>query len=359
MNRPLVVALARLVAPFDDRPGRQRTKIGLILALLAGANLAAWLWAFAAFAGHPTLLGMALLAYVFGLRHAFDADHIAAIDNVVRKLIDEGKRPLSAGLFFALGHSTIVILASAAIAGLTSATAHKFAFVRTFGGVVGSAVSAGFLLILGLINLRVFAATWRAFTRARRGKAPAGPVLDALLASPGLLTRLFRPLFRALSGSWQMYPIGFLFGLGFDTATEIGVLGLSASQAAAGLSPWSILVFPALFTAGMTLMDTTDSVLMTGAFGWAFANPIRKLWYNLTITGTSVVVAVFIGGLEVLGLLVDRLGLKGRFWDTVAVVNGSLASFGYIVVAMFLASWVVSAIVYRAGGLDRPRASAG
>jgi high-affinity nickel-transport protein len=343
-----------LANPFDDRPGRTRTKVGVIYLLLAAANVAAWVWAWGAFAGRPALLGMALLAYTFGLRHAFDADHIAAIDNVVRKLTQDGRQPLSAGLFFALGHSTIVVLASVVIAAAASAAQDRLALLRGFGGAVGAAVSAGFLLILGFTNLVVFGDIWRAFLRARRGETPAGHAPSAHVPGPGLLARLFNPLFKAMSASWQMYPVGFLFGLGFDTATEIGVLGLSASQAAAGLPPGSILVFPALFTAGMTLMDTSDSVLMTGAFGWAVANPARKLWYNLTITGASVVVAVCIGGLEALGLVGERLNLRGGFWDAVAAAGGSLTSLGYIVVVVFLASWIVSVIVYRAGGFHRP-----
>ncbi len=340
--------------PFDDRPGQSGTKVCLIYALLIAANLAAWLWAWLAFRGQPALLGLAFLAYAFGLRHAFDADHIAAIDNVVRKLMQEGGRPLSAGLFFSLGHSTIVILASAVITGMTIATQDRLGLARAFGGGIGATVSAGFLLIIGLANLRGLGNTWRVFVRVRRGEPLVDRDLQAVLAGQGVLTRLFTPLFRVMSSSWRMYPIGFLFGLGFDTATEVGVLGVSASQAATGLSPWTILVFPALFTAGMTLMDTSDSVLMTGAYGWAFTHPIRKLWYNMTITGASVVVALLIGGLESLGLIASNLGLKGWFWDAVGAFTGDLTCFGLAVVGVFVASWLVSAIAYQAAGLDRP-----
>jgi high-affinity nickel-transport protein len=174
-----------------------------------------------------------------------------------------------------------------------------------------------------------------------------------MLAGGGLIARVFRPMFRVVSRSWHMYPIGFLFGLGFDTATEIGLLGISATQAAKGMSFWAILVFPALFTAGMSLMDTTDSTLMTGAYGWAFINPIRKLWYNLTITAASVVVAIFIGGVEALGLIGDKLGYDGGFWKFIGNMNDNLANFGFTVVGIFLASWLISTLIYRAKGYDR------
>ena len=300
---------------FDDQPFQVRAKASGIYALLVAANAAAWMWAWIAFADRPALLGTALLAYMFGLRHAFDADHIAAIDNVVRKLMQEGKAPYSAGFFFSLGHSTIVVLASVAIAATAAAMQGKLTAFHDLGGIIGTAVSAFFLLAIGLANLLILRGIWSAFTRASRGERIVDEDHDALLAGGGLIARIFRPLFRIVSRSWHMYPMGFLFGLGFDTATEIGLLGISAAQAAQGTSFWTILVFPALFTAGMSLMDTTDSVLMTHAYGWAFVNPIRKLWYNLTITAASVVVALFIGGIETLGLIADELRLEGDFLE--------------------------------------------
>ncbi|HEY4162236.1 MAG TPA: HoxN/HupN/NixA family nickel/cobalt transporter [Dongiaceae bacterium] len=338
--------------PFDDRPSRIKAKITAIYALLIVANIGAWVWAWIAFAGHPALLGTAFLAYMFGLRHAFDADHIAAIDNVVRKLMQEDKAPHSVGFFFSLGHSSIVILASIAIAATAAAMQDRLDAFHDLGGVIGTTVSAVFLLIIGFANLFILKGIWSAFARARRGERIVDEDLDALLAGRGLLARIFRPIFRVVSRSWHMYPIGFLFGLGFDTATEIGLLGISATQAAQGMSFWSILVFPALFTAGMSLMDTTDSVLMTRAYGWAFVNPIRKLWYNLTITIASVVVAIFIGGMEALGLISDKLGLDGGFWSFVGAMNDNLANFGYAVVGIFIASWIVSTVVYRVKGYD-------
>jgi high-affinity nickel-transport protein len=270
--------------PFDDRPDHVKAKAGLTYAFLIAANTAAWGWAIVAFSGHPALLSTALLAYTFGLRHAFDADHIAAIDNVVRKMMQDGKQPYSVGFFFSLGHSTIVVLASLAIAATAAALRTRLDQFHDIGGVVGAAVSALFLFVIGIINLFILKNVWATFSRVKHGGRIVDEDLNALLAGRGLLARIFRPILKVVSRSWHMYPIGFLFGLGFDTATEIGMLGISATQAARGMSFWTILVFPALFTAGMSLMDTTDSVLMTGAYGWAFINPIRKLWHNLTLT---------------------------------------------------------------------------
>ena len=342
--------------PFDDRPSRVKTKAATTYAFLIAANIAAWTWAWLAFAERPVLLGTAFLAYIFGLRHAFDADHIAAIDNVVRKLMQGGKSPYAAGFFFSLGHSTIVVLASVAIAATATALQGNLDAFHDIGGAIGTTVSALFLVVIGIANLLILKGIWSAFARARRGEQIVDEDLDALLAGRGLLARIFRPVFRVVSRSWHMYPIGFLFGLGFDTATEIGLLGISATQAAQGMSFWTILVFPALFTAGMSLMDTTDSVLMTGAYGWAFVNPIRKLWYNLTITAASVVVALFIGGLEACGLIGDKLGLEGSFWGIIGDLNDNLANFGYAVVGIFIASWIISTVIYRAKGYDSLRA---
>lgn len=289
---------------------------------------------------------------MFGLRHAFDADHIAAIDNVVRKLMQDGKSPYSVGFFFALGHSTIVVLASIVIAVTAVAMHGKLAVLQNVAGVVGTLVSSLFLLIVGIANLFILKGVWSAFGRASRGEKIIDEDLDTLLAGRGFLARIFRPVFRVVSRSWHMYPIGFLFGLGFDTATEIGLLGISANQAAQGMSFWTILVFPALFTAGMSLTDTTDSVLMTGAYGWSFVNPVRKLWYNITITAASVVVALFIGGVEAFGLIGDKLGLEGRFWNFIGSLNDNLAGFGFVVVGVFIGSWVVSALIYRPNGTN-------
>jgi high-affinity nickel-transport protein len=341
-----------ILNPFDDRPESARAKVVVTYIFLVIFNIGTWAWAWFAFSDRPALLGTAVLAYMFGLRHAFDADHIAAIDNVVRKLVEERKTPFSVGFFFSLGHSSIVVLASVAIAATAAAMQSRFDGFHDIGGVIGTTVSALFLLVLGIANLFVLRGVWAAFGRARRGENIVDEDLDALLAGSGFLARIFRPMFKVVARSWHMYPIGFLFGLGFDTATEIGVLGISAAQAAQGMSFWTILVFPVLFTAGMSLLDTTDSVLMTGAYGWALVKPIRKLWYNLTITAASVVIAVFIGGVEALGLLADKLGLEGGVWSLIGDLNDNLANFGYAVVAIFLATWLISAVLYRARGYD-------
>ncbi|QND47214.1 HoxN/HupN/NixA family nickel/cobalt transporter [Rhizobium lusitanum] len=341
-----------ILNPFDDRIERSKTKIAVTYILLISFNIAAWVWAWVAFSDRPSLLGTAFLAYMFGLRHAFDADHIAAIDNVVRKLMQEKKQPYAVGFFFSLGHSSIVVLASIFIAATAAAMQGQFESFHDVGGVIGTAVSAAFLLLIGIANLFVLKGVWSAFNRARRGERIADEDLDALLAGGGFLTRIFRPMFKVVTRSWHMYPIGFLFGLGFDTATEVGLLGISAAQAAQGMSFWTILVFPALFTAGMSLMDTIDSTLMTGAYGWAFVKPVRKLWYNLTITAASVVVAIFIGGIEAIGLISDKLGLEGGVWSFIGSLNDNLANFGFAIVGIFLLSWLVSTVLYKAGGYD-------
>jgi nickel/cobalt transporter (NiCoT) family protein len=348
--------LSFLKKTVDDASADQRAKVGALYALLVAANAVIWTWAVIALADRPALLGTAVLAYVLGLRHAVDADHIAAIDNVVRKLMQEGKRPIAVGFFFSLGHSLVVALAVAAIAGAAFALRSHFHQFKLIGSIVGTGASAFFLLAIAIINLVVLRGVWASFRRARRGELVAEQELNLLLSGRGLLARIFRPLFRMVSRSWQMFPIGFLFGLGFDTATEISLFTVAASQASGGLSFTTIMLFPALFAAGMTLLDTTDSVLMVGAYGWAFLNPIRKIWYNLTITAISVVVALLISGIEALGLIAGKLGLEGAFWDVIGDLNGGLANFGYVVVAVFIASWAVSYLIYRWQGLDRPLA---
>jgi len=346
-----------IVNPFDDRDDNVRRKSTALYVLLIAANVAAWFWAWRAFGDRPALLGTAFLAYTFGLRHAFDADHIAAIDNVVRKLMQDGRKPISVGFFFSLGHSSIVVIASIGVAAAAIVMQGRMSSFQQVGGLIGTSVSALFLLVIGIANLFILKGIWQAFVRVRDGGAIVEEDLDMLLAGRGFIARVFRPVFGIVSRSWHMYPIGFLFGLGFDTATEIGLLGISASQAAQGATFWDILVFPALFTAGMSLMDTTDSMLMTGAYGWAFVKPIRKLWYNLTITAASVVVAIFIGGLEALGLIGDKLGLTGGMWDAIGSLNDNLGNFGFVVVGIFLASWLISTLVYRARGYDNAYAN--
>ena len=338
---------------FDDKPAALSAKTAVLYAVLVSANALAWLWAFLQFRDQPVLLGTASLAYTFGLRHAVDPDHIAAIDNVTRKLMQEGKRPVSAGFFFALGHSSIVVIASLLIALSVGALEANFAWFRGIGGVVGTGVSASFLLIIALINALILVSVYRAFTALRRGERVTEEALHDLLSRRGLLSRGLRAVFRIITRSWHMYPLGFLFGLGFDTASEIGLLGISAAQGSSGLPASSLLIFPALFTAGMSLIDTTDGVLMVQTYGWAFIKPVRKLYYNLTMTLISIIVALLIGGLEVLGLLASRLGLEGRFWNLIDQVNVNFGVLGYLIVGVFAVCWVISVLIYKIQNLDQ------
>jgi high-affinity nickel-transport protein len=332
-------------------PARRRA-VSLLLGLLA-VNLMVWLLALAVFQDNATLMGTALLAYSFGLRHAVDADHIAAIDNVTRKLMQQGKTPLAVGAFFSLGHSTIVVLASAAIAATAMMFSRQMGWFHDTGGLIGTLVSSLFLLTVAFINLMVLISVWRTFRQVKAGALDPHQSLDVLMNNGGLLARFFRPLFNLVNRSWHMYLVGFLFGLGFDTATEVGLLGISAASAGQGMNLWSIMLFPALFAAGMVLIDSIDNFVMVGAYGWAFSKPIRKLYYNMTITAASVIIAVFIGGIEALGLIADKLALSGPLWDQVAHLNEHLGEMGYWVIAMFILCWLVSVVNYRLRGYDK------
>ena len=338
---------------------RLRRRVVAIYALLAVINLGAWIWAVFAFDGQPLLLSTGLLAWGFGLRHAVDADHIAAIDNVTRKLMQDGRRPVTVGFFFAIGHSAIVGLAAAAAALMAAALQTRFEAWKNFGGVISTSVSALFLFMIAAMNLVILRGVWIAFKKVRRGEPYANDDLDLLLNGRGLTARVFRPLFRLVSSPVWMLPLGFLFGLGFDTATEISLLGISASQAANGLSIGFVLVFPALFAAGMCLVDTTDGILMLGAYDWAFNKPIRKLYYNLTITLIAVGVAVLIGGIEALGLISGQLRLAGRFWRAIDALNGNFNNLGFIIVGVFALAWLLSYIIYKAKKFDKLEANMG
>lgn len=338
---------AWLQSIFSDQPQSLRAGIIGLYAIISAANFVAWGLALVAFHDYPVLLGTAFLAYGFGLRHAVDADHIAAIDNATRKLMQEGKRPAALGFFFALGHSTVVVLAAIGVALTAGWLRSRFPQLQEVGGLIGTGVSVLFLLAVAVANIFILGTVWRSFRLVRRSGTLPGHELDTLLEQRGLLGRIFNPLFRLVGKSWHLYAIGFLFGLGFDTATEIGLLGIAAAEASHGLSVWATLVFPLLFTAGLTLIDTTDSVLMVGAYGWAFAKPVRKLYYNLTITFVSVLVALLVGGVEALGLLAAKLRLTGLFWEMIASLNENFGSLGYLIIAIFVVSWLASAMVYR------------
>ncbi|WP_413726152.1 HoxN/HupN/NixA family nickel/cobalt transporter [Sodalis sp. RH16] len=319
-----------------------------LLALLLAANIIAWAWALLVFKHNAALIGAALLAYSYGLRHAVDADHIAAIDNVTRKLMQQGQQPVSVGAYFSLGHSTIVLIACAAIAATSLAFQGQMGWIHDYGGIIGTLVSAFFLLTVALINLAILRTVYKTFQRIKKGEAVSGLDIDTLAATNGgLMTRIFRFAFRFVNKSWQMYLVGFLFGLGFDTATEVGLLGISAAGATSGMSLWSIMVFPVLFASGMALIDSLDNFVMVGAYGWAFTKPVRKLYYNMTITATSVIIALFIGGLETLGLIAGQFDLHGGFWDLIAYLNDNMGNVGYWVIGLFICFWIISVLNFR------------
>ena len=345
-----------IIAIFRSVLGKQgvsvRHSIKLIYLFLLAANAVAWIWAGIIFRQQPVLLGTALLAYGFGLRHAVDADHIAAIDNVTRKLMQEGKRPVTVGFYFAMGHATVVILAAAGVAATASALIARMESARSIGSIISTSVSALFLLLIAVMNLLIFRSVWLTFRHIRRGGAYVEEDFDLLLNKRGVVARLFRPLFRLVKQSWHMFPLGFLFGLGFDTATEVALLGISATQAANGTSIWAIMVFPALFATGMALVDTTDGILMLGAYDWAFVKPIRKLFYNMIITVVSVIVALLVGGIEALGLIQSQLRLSGPFWDLIQELNGNMNSLGFIIIGIFILAWIISVLIYRYCGYE-------
>ena len=338
---------------FDDEPVRLRAKTIGIYVLLLAMNALAWLWALVEFRHYPILLGTASLAYTFGLRHGVDPDHIAAIDNVTRKLMQAGKRPLYAGFFFALGHSTVVVIASVLVALSVATLQARFEGFKEIGSLIGTTVSALFLFAISLANIVILISVYRVFAAVRRGERLIDDDLHDVLAQRGLLGRMLRSLFGIITQSWHMYPLGLLFGLGFDTASEVGLLGISAAQGSAGLPVWSILVFPALFTAGMSLVDTTDGVLMVNAYGWAFIKPIRKLYYNLTVTFVSIIVALLIGSVEALGLLGEKLGLSGTFWDFIGLLNDNFGALGFLIIVIFVLSWLISVGFYRFSAYDK------
>lgn len=324
-----------------------------LLGVLLVVNLAAWGWALDAFGDNTFLMGMAVLAYSFGLRHAVDADHIVAIDSVTRKLMQQGKRPISVGTFFSLGHSTIVILASLAIA--VSAISFSDGSMDSFketGGLIGTTVSALFLLLFAFLNLSIFLSVYKKFHQLKKGTLLPGQEGD-LSIKDGIMTRLFGRLFNLVNKSYHMYFVGFLFGLGFDTATEVGVLGITAMTASNGINLWNIMVFPALFASAMVLIDTLDNYLMIGAYGWAFSRPLRKLYYNMTITGISVLVAVFIGSVEALNLIAEKLHLSGGMWNIVGSLSDNLADMGFWIIGIFVACWLCSAAYYWLRGYDK------
>jgi high-affinity nickel-transport protein len=337
------VTLLHFSNPFDDGAGALEAKAATLLGCLLLANVAAWTMAASAFASNSILLGTALLAYVLGLRHAFDPDHIAAIDNVVRKLVQDGRRPLATGFFFALGHSTVVVIAALAIA---TTVPRGFAQFVAVSGPIGTVLSASFLVVIGVANLLVLQSLWRSVGGAPQSGAAS---FDKTLDERGFLARLSGPLLRLVSRSWHLYPIGFLFGLGFDTATEIAFLAVSASEAVRSLTLAQIMMFPVLFTAGMVLVDTLDSVVMTGTYGFAYVHPERKLRYNLVVTAVSVAMAVSIGCIEAASLVGNPPDMIGPIWNGIRFVGDELASLCAVAIAFLAMASLVSFAIFRRG----------
>src|SRR6266699_3915518 len=342
--------LSSLSRVFSESGHEVRVRVIAIYTFLVSFNVLVWVLAFIAFGRSPALLLLALTAYTFGLRHAFDADHISAIDNVTRKLMQENKRPVAVGFFFSLGHSTIVIGLTVTIAIAATVVSGAIPALKNAGGLIGTSVSATFLYLIAIINFLVLWEIFQAFRHVSRGEEYNDQTLDEFLNQRGLMGRFFRPLLRMVDKSWKMYPVGVLFGLGFDTATEVGILGIAAAQAGKGLPIAYILIFPALFTAGMCLLDTTDGILMLGAYGWAFVKPIRKLYYNLNITLISVLVAVLVGTIEVLSIIAMEFNLSGGIWDHLGNLDFGLL--GGIIIGLFIVSWIVSTIIYKVKRYD-------
>jgi high-affinity nickel-transport protein len=332
---------------FSQREWRRLGGLYVVVAFIHGLGWGLYLH-FAA--QYPALIGLGLVAYLFGLRHAFDADHIAAIDDTVRYMLQKGEQPLGVGLFFSLGHSTIVMSLTLAIAFSASAIKQTLPQLQNLGGVLGTGVSGAFLWIIGILNLLVLLDILKAWRLASTGKHSHAH-LESLLTQRGLLNRLFRGRFQKLMNhSWQMYPLGILFGLGFDTASEVGLLAMTAGAAAGNLPVSALLSLPILFAAGMTLMDTTDGVLMTKAYDWALLNPLRKIFYNAATTGVSVGVALVIGTIELLQVLISVLGLRGSFYERVARLD--FGSLGYLIVTLFTLAWACSVAVWKFGRLE-------
>jgi nickel/cobalt transporter (NiCoT) family protein len=298
-------------------------------------------------------VGLGLTAYVLGLRHAFDADHIGAIDNTTRKLMADGQRPLSVGFYFSLGHSTVVfalaVLIAIGVRGLGGEVQSHGSWLHQATGVVGPLVSGSFLFAIGLVNLAILASVAGVARRMRRGELDERQ-LERALESRGVMTRFYGRATRTVRRPWQMYPLGVLFGLGFDTATEVALLVLAGGAALSGLPFYAILCLPILFAAGMSLLDTLDGAFMCVAYGWAFSRPVRKVYYNLTVTGLSVAVALLVGATELLSVLADRLGLSGGVWSLVSSLDLNVV--GYVVVGMFLATWALALAVWRFGGIE-------
>ena len=333
----------------------ERVRLAWMAVVVVGLNVIGWSLLAVALGGHPHLsqakafgFGTGVLAYTLGMRHAFDADHIAAIDNTTRKLVGEGKRPLGVGFAFSLGHATVVLVLALAlnfgIRALNLQVSRPSSGLHATTDVIGTSVSSAFLFLIALINLGVLVSVFRLYRQAGGGRYDAAE-LDRQLANRGLMNRLLGGYSQRIDSSWKMYPVGILFGLGFDTATEIALLVLAGTAVVGGLPIWAILSLPILFAAGMCLFDTLDGCFMNFAYDWAFANPLRKIFYNLTITGLSVAVALLIGTVEVLGLIGKEANLTSPFWSFMARFNINTA--GFVIVGLFIVTWVAAFAYWR------------
>ena len=346
-----------LAALSRDERRRLAAMFGVIFSLLIGGTLLMW----AATSGHYKLAdgtlfgwGTGFLALTLGMRHAFDADHISAIDNTTRKLMSEGKRPLGVGFFFSLGHSSVVtflaIILNFGIKSLGVQVKDENSSLHHYTGLIGTSVSGSFLMLIALLNLVVLLSVVKVFKEMREGLYNEDE-LEKHLNSRGFMMRFFGPIARRIDTSWKMYPLGILFGLGFDTATEVALLVLAGSSVVAGLPWWAILSLPMLFAGGMSLLDTIDGSFMNFAYGWAFSRPVRKVYYNIVITGLSVIVAIFIGGLEVAQVFANQLNLSGGFWNYALAFDINKA--GFIIVAMFVAVWAFALLLWRFGNIEQ------
>lgn len=342
---------ALLRASFDRG---ERNRLAAFFGSVGLLHVAGWGLLFAVAHGQPTMLALGGLAYTFGLRHAFDADHISAIDNTTRKLLQDGRKPVGVGFFFSLGHSTVVFLIAAAL-GLTmkwivEGVVSNGGELRSVGGVLGTVVSGGFLVLIGILNLIVLVDVIRVYRRMKAGEYDRES-LELDLTAGGFMSRIFGRLFRVIRHSWQMYPIGFLFGLGFDTASEVAILAISAGAAAKGLPFVAVIALPLIFAAGMSLMDTADGAFMAKAYSWAFASPIRKVFYNLTMTSLSVFVALFVGVIELAQVLIKVLNLNGGVFGAIAGFD-LIGRAGYFIVAAFVVAWAAAIFIYKARRID-------
>ena len=326
------------------------SRLAAFAAAVLALHVAGWgLFAYYA-PGNPALAGLGTLAYTFGLRHAFDADHIAAIDNTTRKLMQDGRRPLGVGFFFSLGHATVVLALAAGLAFATTTVNSRIPEFQDYGGYVGATVSGTFLWVIGILNLIVLIDILRIFF-AMRARAYDEERLEARLADRGLMNRFFLGrLSHRIDASWKMYPLGVLFGLGFDTASEVGLLALSAGVATHDVPLPAVVSLPILFAAGMSLMDTADGAFMSQAYGWAFSSPIRKIYYNITVTTLSVAVALVVGSIELLQVLSAKLNLDGGFWDWLNTLD--FGHIGYAIVAAFACTWAISVVVWKKARIE-------